>query len=423
MPFSSRSNNRILPANSRAVDVAKRTLQTLIPIQQRKYANAFEVNGYEAIVYNRLRTGIACSCQARRSAGATLLDESGKLSPGHMDQLLTGGLEFKVNTYGARIPMRTDLREIRGFKPKIREDQFFDGLEDETEIPDFEIGDTSQSNPFVNRVQGDTSNFTNGPVNNQTLDDLSESFDGEAYTNDTKCTVCMGSGYVGAFSILNGLRLVLSTQWSSLGTVSGSIETNVSPHRFRASLVEFNVVLPRGFVGIDSFRIWDNDTQVVPDDVLLDGLPFSTNLLAALCDGRSHKISIVWNEIEDRSTFSHVELQLNLSTKRALFELPRMQEGSNMALEDATEDLSVNASPEIPSIRREDILVESTFGKVLIVSSSNFWNDNQRNVLGWDLQTRVIQPSELLHFLPRRTLIRQKATYLVRDNGSGIRRT
>lgn len=421
MPFQHRTNNRVLPANSRAVDVAKRTLESVIPVEQRRYANAFEVDGIETIVYNRLSAGLACSCQANQRTVRGVLNHEGKLPTGHINSLLTGGLVFEVTPYGARQPMRHDLRALRGEPPKERDDQIFDGLEDVESVAGFDLGAHDLSDPFAD-VVSDSHSGANGTVTGQTLDDVVKEFDADAFLNDTRCTVCYGTGHVGGYSVLNGLRLVLSTQWPDTLMNTGTIEMNQSPHAFYAGRVDFRVTLPRGVVGVDCFRRWNNDIQLPMGDIFIDNLPYSVELLRAFCDGRPHVISFR-DASDDWHLWTHLELQFNLSHTPALFELPRVNEGSNLMLEDGTDDLGINASPAIPSLRREDILAECTLGKILVVTSSNFWNDNRRNVLGWDAQTRVIQPSELLNLLPRRRSTRQKSTYMVRDNGSGTRRT
>lgn len=423
MPISSRTNNKILPSNSRAVDVARKTLDTLIPIQQRRYANAFEVDSYETVVYTRLRHGTACSCQSQRKVAATLLGQDGKMPPGAMDQILTGGLEFKVNAYGARIPPRPDLRAERG-KPEQRnddEDLFFDRLPNAKSAYAFDIVDDDMDNPSAVTVDplGSGVNGNAAGPGGTSLDDAVDNFDGEEFLNDTKCGICFGTGFVGGYSVLNGLRIIIDPTNPGV-EVSGSIETNRQPYSFMADSVKVSVVLPRGIMGIDAVRVWNNDVPLDNATLKIDNLAYSPQLLMALSDGKAHTFEVLF---QDLTYWTHLELQFNMSNKRALFELPRMQEGSNMTLQDAIDDLTINASPSIPSLKREDVLVESTFGKVLIISSSTFWNDSKRNVLGWDVQTRVVQPSELLHALPRRKLTRQKATYLVRDNKDGIRRT
>lgn len=421
MPLNFRSNNRVLPSNSRAVDVAKQTIRDVIPVQQRKYANAFEVQGFETIVYQKLLHGRPCSCQDHRGASASYLDQDGKLDAGTMDNLLSGGLVFKVDRYGARQPDRPDARANES---RFADGQIFDGDEDVTN-PAFDIVSDDLADPFAVTVTSENVEGVNGGSNPSTLDDAAEIFDGEAFLNDTRCAVCMGSGYVGGFSVLNGQRLVLSTTSDGLKSLDGFKEYNQVPHAFACKSVEFGVTLPKGTIGLDAFRVWNNTRTVSPTRITIDGLEYSDSLLLALCNGRTHVIKLEFDGTEDQefTYFTHVEIQLNMSTVRALFELPRTSESSNMTLQDATDDLGLYASPQIPMLKREDVLVESTYGKTLVVSSCTSWSDRDRNILGWDLQTRVVQPAEMLNLLPRRRLAHQRTTYLVRDNVNGSRRT
>jgi hypothetical protein len=421
MPFTRRTNNRILPANSRTADVARTVLDALVPIQQRKYANAFEANGYETLVYNRLKHGVACSCQGDRKAAATILGEDGKLKPGHMEKLLTGGLSFKIGPYGVKEPMREDLRTIRGGKPQPNDERKFDVMDNDKPLADFDLESEDLDNPYATQTttqNGDEDDAQD--IIDQTTDDVSENFDGEEYVSDTKCAVCFGTGYVGGFSLLNGLRLVMSTQWTDITDLQGSIEINRQPHAFFVTSVSFRVVFPKGVMGVDTFRLWNNDIQIHAQSMKIDNLSYSMDLLRAKCDGLPHTVTIAFERL---TYFTHVEFQFNMSVQRALFEFPRGSFGSNMQLVENLEDMQLNASPTIPNIEREDMLVECTLGKAMVVSAVTDWKTAKRQILGWDVTVRALQPAELLNLLPRRHPVHQKTTYMVRDNSDGVRRT
>lgn len=421
MPIKHRSNNRILPANSRAVDVAKQAIRDIMPLEQRRYQNAFEVQGYETLVYNKLRQGTACSCQANRKVFTGLLGEDGKMPAGHMNELLTGGMTFTINTYGARQPGRSDLREPRNIPTLSRDDQFYGELTSENNVPSYIENHGDLDDPFVDVV--DLKEGSNGPQQDQTLDEVVEVFDADSLDQSyTKCTVCMGTGFVSGYSLLGGWRYCLSTQAPELdrGSLVGTIEVNQTPHAFYATKVDFDVVLPKGLVYLDAFHLWNNTERVNNSTCSIDDLPFSTDLLRAMCDGRKHRLTIEFDEL---TYFTHLEIQIGLTDKPALLEFPRLTSGTNLKVKDLIEDVQINASPTIPKLTTEDVLVESTFGKAFIVGTSNWWNDNKRNVLGWDVSARVIQSSELLSNLPQRRQLSQRTTNLVRDNVNGIRRT
>lgn len=421
MPFTRRTNNRILPPNSRTADVARKTLDALVPIQQRKYANAFEANGYETLVYNRLKHGLACSCQGDRKAQATVLGEDGKLKPGQMEKLLTGGLSFKIGPYGVKEPMREDLRAIRGGKAQPNDDRKFDVMDNDKRVADFDLESDDLDNPYATKTKAQNGDEDDAQdILDQTTDDVSQNFDGEEYVNDSKCAICFGTGYVGGFSLLNGLRMVICTQWTDITAMAGTIEINRQPHAFFTTSVSFRAVFPKGVIGVDTFRVWNNDIQIHAQSIAIDNLPYSMDLLRAKCDGLPHIITLTFERL---TYFTHVELQFNMSDQRALFDFPRGSFGSNMQLVENLEDMQLNASPAIPNIEREDMLVECTLGKVLIVQSVTDWKTAKRQILGWDVMVRALQPAEILNLLPRRHPIHQKTTYMVRDNSDGVRRT
>jgi hypothetical protein len=403
--------------------VARKTLDALVPVQQRKYANAFKANGYETLVYSRLKHGTPCSCQSSRRAQASILDEqTGKLKKGQMEKILTGGLSFRVNPYGVKEPMRDDLRAPRGGQSQPRDEQIYDVLDNSKPVADWELEDDVLDNPnaTVTRAANGDEDDAQADIVDQTADDASELVDIEAYANDSKCAVCFGTGYVGGFTLLNGLRLVICTQWPAISNLVGTIEPNRVPHSFFTTDVSFTVTLPKGVIGVDAFRLWNNDLQIHPLTITIDGLSYSMDLLRAFCDGRPHTFRF---QFERLTYFTHVELQFNLSAIPALFDFPRGTFGANMQNVENLEDMQLYASPEIPNIEREDMLVECTLGKALVVSSVTDWKTNKRDILGWDVNVRALQPSELLNLLPRRHPTHQKSTYMIRDNIDGGRRT
>lgn len=420
MPVFTRSNNRILPANTRAVDVARQAIRDITPVQQRRYHNAFMVQGYEAVVYNRLHNGLACSCQARRKTLASILDEDGKMPEGKMNELLTGGLEFSVNRYGATSLPSSD-RSVANPNggTLVRDDQFFGDLEDENQTP-FEIAGSSSGaqDPYMDVTAPEGAN---GRVNDAEPDEDSPVFDLDvADLQGTRCTCCFGTGYVGGYSVLGGQRIVLAPHSAEVTTIDGVIAANRFPNAFWAKSVSFNVQLPRGFVNLDALRVWNNVDRVDPTSILIDNLPFSPQLLAALCDGRAHQVTVAFSE---ETHWTHLELQICLSRDPAYLEFPKLSQSSDISVQDLTESAQISASPIIPRLTTQDVIVESTFGKTFLIASSNWWNDKDRNVHGWDCQTRVIQPNELLSLLPRRRKLAQVSTKLVRDNVDGHRRT
>lgn len=407
MPVGHSSNNRIIPSNTRTVDTAKKAIQEISSIHQRRYHNAFEVNGYDCIVYNKLKQGEVCSCQGKRKTFTSLLKEDGKLPESTMNELLTGGLEFKINlTPTSRQKPIASQREERGLPPDVNPDSFTESKR---------ISGVSNDN--IDIVSTTMSDGLADTVESELIDDLND-FDDNTTFQDSACAVCFGTGWIGGFSIQNGFRKCLTT--SHAKTVDGVIEYNRLPFAFYAKKVVFGVILPRGFVSLDSFRVMNNKTPVLSPVIKIDGIAYSSLLFKALSDGRSHEISIEFDEL---TYFTHLEIQTNFSQHATKIEFPKL-ELQKLESSDPTADISLVASSQIPFLSTGDLIAESVFSKLLSVYSVNSLVDNLKNTYGWECTTRVVQRSEILNLLPRRPVLSDyKTANFSKDNQSGIRRT
>lgn len=424
MPVYHRSNNRVVPANQRAVDVARQALTDLTPVEQRRYHNAFLVSGYECQVYSVLKQGQPCSCQSQGKTLATLLDEHGKMPTAKQNELLTG-MKFSVNLYGNSDAPREDMRKSLGVVPESPTRPGFpnEGPKTRKHQTVFEVLDTTGQNAHattVTTVEDPDFDFgSNGPQHS--IDDHFADFDAGNLTGlgDSACGVCFGKGYVNGYSLLGGWRQLFSTQWKDKD-VTGTVEVNTLPHSFFAESVTFRTILPRGFRDLDRIGVWNN-TQLVPNAILkIDGQVLDYPTLTSKFDGRFHDITVQFSEL---TTWTHLEIQVDLGNEARL-EFPRLTKGFDASKLDGLESIQLNVSPIVPHIDLRDVITETTFGKAFLVTSAQLWNTRQRNVLGWDCQARVVQPNELSNLLPRRRpTIGQKATKLVRDNQDGRRRT
>ncbi len=420
MPIVHKSNNRVLPANQRTVDVARQAIADLTPVEQRRYHNAFLVEGYECLVYNALTQGQLCSCQGHNKVVSGLLNHEGKMPFAKQNELLTG-MTFKVNLYGNSPAPRDDHRDELGKGTPIRAGLVNEGPKSVNSTqPPLEVVSRDLDNAFAGTITDDDDAFgSNGP--NHDLDSTFSNFDSGSLggLSDSACAICFGRGYVGGFSLLGGWRQILSTQWRDK-QVEGTIEINKLPHAFYATKVSFTVVLPLGFKTLDRLAVWNNTKLVETARLEIDGEPVDYNLLFTKFDGKAHTLTVIFDDLTD---WTHVEFQVNMGNQARL-EFPRLTKGFDANKLDGLESIQINMSPIIPYVTLRDVIIESTFGKGFVLTSAQLWNTEQRRVLGWDCQARVIQPNELLNILPRRRPnTEQKTTHMVRDNQDGRRRT
>lgn len=421
MPIVSKTSNRVIPANSRNIDVARATLNTLIPVHNRRTDAAFQVNGYTGVLYSYLTSGLPCACQAKGKAISARLNEDGKAPPEVINEMMTTSGTFGVRPYADRkvytpayaeqkasgkSMLEVDLSNYSaGLTPvplsSLFDDEDIQGANRHTEGLSDRIDFTGQNDSASLEVEDDTSQDVSIG-----LSDFDTSLLGHS---DVSCPVCFGSGYVGGYSIMHGYRKVFNFQDPSIELPAEAvIAVEKDVPSITTKTVAWTVVLPKGCIGIDAFRLWNDTVQLSLADFSIrvdNQLVRSEGDLIQYCDGLSHKIALQFNS---ESTFTHLELQVNQSAFSANFELPKLSKSSTQSLREATDPFTVLLSPRVPHVKAMDVIVESTFQKALQVKNVTGMNDKRFTTMGWSVEVRPVQPQELFFMLPRRRPVEQQ---------------
>lgn len=414
MPVINGSNNRILPANARAADVAAKAIDEILPTQQRRYLSAFRVQGYEVASYHRLHQGKKCSCNSSGKQLNSRLGLDGKADQGTINELLSGVKEFTVSPYGGDDQRRIHNNEgqLSPFAPVNTNQGLFDIAS---------IGDNDS--PFAREV--DTLDFgDNGPVNPQTLDEMVGDYDPlvGGYL-ESACPVCFGSGFVGGYTLNRGYRNVLTV--TDVQIFQGALDVSQTPFAATCSYFEFAVILPNGATICDAFGLW-NGIKRVPVSIMIDGDQVSNPAQSLkYCDGKAHLVTVKPFRQGTQLEFTHFEIQYGLSTESSYFEFPKMSSSSDTSVLDQLNPFGIVVSPDIPLLQSQDVIKDCTTGKTFMVKNVNDWNTKRRQVLGWECDVRVCQPQEIQNLLPKRNPQFTKNTQagMVLDNQTGPRRT
>jgi hypothetical protein len=366
------------------------------------------VQGYEALLYNKLTQGRKCTCQSSQKHLASRLGEDGKADQGLVNEILSGNVTFNVSPYGTMPRDNPDTNEVSPFAPVNKHQGVFDVVAKNDVYP-------------TDRIVDEADFGDNGPIDpNFDIESLVGDFDAShaGYT-DAYCGVCFGHGFVGGFSAFHTNRQVLTVADVDLSL--SEIDITARPWTATGPQFSFTTVLPFGAVGLDVFRVMNNNMPVTAN-FTIDGHSATTVDVLARCDGKPHLIGVI---LPASKTWTHVEIQLAVSDQSAFFEFPKLTKNSDTANLEQLDPFNIVMSSNVPSLKSEDVIVESTFGKVLIVQNSNWWNTRNRNVLGWECQVRVPQPQEIYHILPRRGRIMKKppTSLGTHDNITGNRRT
>lgn len=401
MPIKLAPTNRHHAKNSRLVDVAKSNIQAVIPIAQQLYDNALQVNGYEILVYNEMKTGRQCSCSRSVDIGpsAPLLDEKGNATQEHIAELLEGS-SFKIKRYASR-------------------DGAFDGstIEKQHNI----LGDTTSH--IQDDVSTGTSTLVDDHMNMSEFETPLSSFD------NGMCGVCFGTGYVGGFNILGGQRHIIEPDYGVDALSFVEVVKSELPYKWRFNgealnfsltntndwgFIEWTMTLPYGLDSLDALRVFDNFISLKTPKKLYWYNTLSTNWEPLLSETK-YVDQIKYTILADKgkrvkfrlympggTEVTHIEFQYRLSSSNFFAEYPRLTETGDMSLMESMDAVQLVVSPLVIDLKPRDIIVDTVFGKYWKVTNSNYFNDVKRNVLGWDVNARLIQPNEVFRQLPTR---------------------
>lgn len=384
MPILTRFSGRVLPANQRAVDVARQEIQRLIPAHAQRTHNAMAVGGYESIIYLRKTSGIHCACKRKSKEVHSRLDTEGNLSPGLIESLISGDQSGPA-AYGTKYRDRDTYFDV---------DQAVEDLVD----PFDRLGKSTP--PDLNRMTTDSQDPNSGTL----LDDdgLEELITGPVLDyggtglTDNSCPICFGTGFVGGYDPLSGYRSVLSYQHPNCIS-TGTIDLNAYVPTIVCDSITFEVLLPPA-IAVDAFQAYSGRTKLTPRILVDSTVIISPKDLIGFCDGKVHTLELEWDTIVD---FTHMELQLQTSESIPV-DFPKVTRQSLQTVIDNYGDMSIQVTPFVPLLRPGDIVSESTLGRNFMVKNVSPHLDIRAHALGWEADIRVIQPQELTWLLPRR---------------------
>ncbi len=381
MSFKFPSNRRLHDKNTKAVSVAIDRIKTVAPIVQERYHNAFLVNGFPCIVYNKLVSGIKCSCSNGLKVSPTtpLLDDHGNASADHIQSVLTGS-EYGIEDYGVKVDTTnrapTFAVDIHNAKTK-----------------EFDIS-TETGSPFTTDAFADIdSTFLELESNRSTTG---------------KCGLCFGTGFVGGFSLHNGMRSVYSTagEHRALGY---TIDPTCLPYSFvqdsTDGYVEFTLTLPFGASRVDALNVWNNQTNLGTAELLI-GEDESSLVLLDKASILSHCTGApVIVRVSGCVEFTHLEIQINLTGENTYMEYPKFTKTGDLNVIDAVGNVQIVVSPKVYQIQPWDIIIEvhnRLTPKYWRVTDNTDFKDRNSAVYGWEVNARLVQAYEIYRNLPIR---------------------
>lgn len=381
----------------------------LTPVINEQTDNALMVNGYEVLVYNRLKSGIRCSC-CGGDFKQSILGEDGAADPVTMQEILQGGT-FGFGDYAAGDPGAS--RDPKHNILTTGNDRLADRQEHKNGEADFD------ANGYQNAMGRD-----NGldPNMEFPLNPFSEG-------HLIGCPVCYGTGFQGGFSAANSWRYVASTVTPDVMIVGGEITSEHKPTEFLLyssdSYIEFSVRLPAGAYLVDSLRVCHGVNHLstqVQLQIYDQGSWFmlTPQLFLELSDGTVRRFRV--QSLDDDVRVTHVELQLGLSNRPLLVEFPKLVESADTSILEALQDVELQCSPRIPQLRPFDVLADMNNSRLWMVREVTRSDNNARasGRTGYGLQAsaRIVQSNEIWSTLPVRRSSRSDTRHRVGSYGA-----
>lgn len=373
MPIVNRYRTQGIPKNRYAVDPAQSAIKALAPVIQEQYNNAFAVNSYPVLVFQRLASGRICSCSQTLNENPTvpavqLYDEAGNASEATI-KTLTTGFQYEIKRYASRDKQTVGNQVLEPADINPNERPFHNG--------------TALDDEFAGRIDTDDFHIIDSPLT----------------MGANVCGICFATGIVGGFALFGGNRIILDA--TAQPTLSKAF-IDRKEHPFKLSFeeddgsVEFLVTIPIGIYSILNIRVFDNTKEISAPIQIWDAtnsiwVAVNASNLLTYATGLPIRLQVLGTT---STPFTHLEIAY-LSTGTPLYaDYPRLNNTGDLTAVDAIDPVSLNISPLLNGLRAYDCVYDVIQNRLWRVTSVTDFFDRNRNPHGWDCQARYIQPYE-----------------------------
>lgn len=351
--FSSNKHKRTVARNTHLKSVP-RTIDALTTIVQQHHENSLQADAYPVIVYSKCTTGVKCTCSETINDNATALyDEDGKASPAVIDTILNGA-RFGIEDY-------TKTTDVVNVPAALESDNDLSPLLD-------------------NHLNGDSDNGL-------TFTSINSFF-------NSSCPVCFGTGYVGGYTVLGGVRRILdcSAIVSHDGIEQLRNNTDVIQFLSDTGYVDFTLILPSLTLSIDALRVWNGFVPAIGTQLLqVVGNVEIQPTQATLCTGLPVTLRV---RAPDQTLFTHLEVQVRLSDYPYAANYPFISNGFDPLRVNPWDPVSLELGPTVASVQAFDVIADIHHQKRWLVTQVTCRKTARGVVLGWDVNARVIEPHE-----------------------------
>lgn len=411
------------PKNNNSVDVARTTLQQLAPVIQKQYENASAVNGYSSIFYSFLKSGRRCTCRSKNAHGVGSspaanieLDDKGRASPEVLQSLLQES-DTSIMEYGARYNVTEKQTTSKVNVSDV-------GLVSTNRRVDARQGRTAEDPSAETIIEDDSDTFGFGA---EAVDEMldEDGFDDmiESNVSANSCGICFGSGFINGFEMMNGTKIVLEPKYTKM--VLNGFVTDVSKFPYSLLLagtkgsVVFTLTLPRLVERLETIKVVNRTKPLygaytleikTVADITWTKLDYKSIL--NFCTGAPIQIRLtVPQAIFKTFEFTHIDLQLLVSSTPLYMDFPHLNKSSDQAKVLGIEDVQLNLPPRIVSAKPYDLIYDKVTNNLWRIQTADDFIDRIQNQHGIGVSARLVQPYEIYRLVaPQRNLLSVRRT-------------
>ena len=223
------------------------------------------------------------------------------------------------------------------------------------------------------------------------------------FSSSADCGICYRSGHIPAFELYGHDRRVLTT-FDIADTYGYHKNITTSPHTLvkldpAQGYVDFVVEVPKYFKGVAySIR---NNTSLLVDEVLVDstGMPITEAYLRASSGG----VALV-RYMSDM--FTHAVIEFDLGTERVWANLSQASKATDWTMFDTLGNIQIILPMTIRDVAPGDIIHVPSRNTTFKISDEQYLRTAEDRNLDWQVNVRVLQPTEGLNFIHKTLPIR-----------------
>lgn len=355
-PPASKQTLATVPSNYGAAPHAIEEIKRTIPMANNRYDEALKVNGIPVMLWRRTLEGVRCTC---RDGHNEIIDED------------NGNPTEEESVRNDPQPRaESNIIRVRGSRALVNQDQERKEIVLGVDIGRDEDYETRTNHPHED--DGDNPAFLDDP-------NIMQHFL-QSGTDTTTCGICIGTGYIGGYSLYGGQRLVFAShnlQSNEDFSIKNEDNAPLTYIGTEGATLTWTFRVPTYFKA--SWMAARNNIKAADVQILINGNPLPIQGWSVF-KGQTVTLSVV--ALNDDAEFTHLEVVLQFK-EWPYTQADNLQDDTNYSSVEPTQTLDFPFSPNVQRVNRQDVFFDFKYNKVWRVNSVTDYKLTDGTVISW----------------------------------------